>query len=184
MHREINPGAFYYGFPVILLSTSDKANHTNITPISSSWSLGKNIVIGLVLGGKALENLKSTGEAVINLVPENLIDNISRIEKLSGKTTPNKFEIAGLTPQESIKVAPKRVLECSLQAEVKVSHITERTEENYAIVEFTVVEFHGQDDVLFDKDRIDPTKWKPLIYNFRHYQGLTETKGKNFKAYS
>ena len=56
MHREINPGAFYYGFPVILLSTSDKANHTNITPISSSWSLGKNIVIGLVLGGKALES--------------------------------------------------------------------------------------------------------------------------------
>ena len=85
MHREINPGAFYYGFPVILLSTADKANHTNITPISSSWSLGKNIVIGLVLGGKALENLKSTGEAVINLVPENLIDNISRIENFQGK---------------------------------------------------------------------------------------------------
>lgn len=45
MHREINPGAFYYGFPVILLSTADKANHTNITPISSSWSLGKILLL-------------------------------------------------------------------------------------------------------------------------------------------
>ena len=100
------------------------------------------------------------------------------------KNFQGKQHQTSLKLQESTTVAPKRVLECPLQAEVKVSHITERTEENYAIVEFTVVAFHGQDDVLFDKDRIDPTKWKPLIYNFRHYQGLTETKGKNFKAYS
>ena len=76
---------------------------------------------------------------MINLVPRIMII-LAVLKNFQGKQH-QKFEIAGLTPQESTTVAPKRVLECPLQAEVKVSHITERTEENYAIVEFTVVAF-------------------------------------------
>jgi hypothetical protein len=29
---------------------------------------------------------------------------------------------------------------------------------------------------------IDPEKWQPLIYNFRHYFGLGEELGKTFRA--
>lgn len=184
MHKQINPGAFYYGFPVILLSTADEQGKTNITPISSSWSLGDNVVIGLMMSSKAFENIQATGEVVLNIVPETLIEQIGRIEKLSGKTTANKFEIAGLTPQNAVSVKPQRVKECPLQAEAKVVNISERPDGNYAIIELKIQQFHGEPDILFDEDKIDPTKWKPLIYNFRHYHGLTESKGKNFKAYS
>ena len=57
MHQTIHPKSFYYGFPVILLTTCDAAAATNITPISSSRCLGNNLVIGLSPHSKALETL-------------------------------------------------------------------------------------------------------------------------------
>jgi hypothetical protein len=29
---------------------------------------------------------------------------------------------------------------------------------------------------------VDPARWQPLIYNFRHYYGLGEELGKTFRA--
>jgi hypothetical protein len=29
---------------------------------------------------------------------------------------------------------------------------------------------------------VDPSRWNPLIYNFRHYFGLGEHLGKTFKS--
>ena len=55
MHKQVHPKSLYWGNTVILLSTIDDTDTTNITPISSSWSLSNNIVIGLSLNSKAIE---------------------------------------------------------------------------------------------------------------------------------
>lgn len=85
MHKAINPQMFYYGFPVVLLTTCDQANHTNITPISSSWCLGHNVVIGLGTQGKAFENLLVCPEAVLNLPDESLWQKVEKIAPLTAK---------------------------------------------------------------------------------------------------
>lgn len=63
---------------------------------------------------------------------------------------------------------------------MRVTHISER--EGYAIIELKIEQVHADENLLFTDNKIDPQKWKPLIYNFRHYQGLTEMLGKNFRC--
>ncbi|BFU60280.1 MULTISPECIES: flavin reductase family protein [Rodentibacter] len=183
MHKTIPHGAFYYGTSIFLLSTIDKEGNTNISPLSSSFSLLDNIVIGIYKQSKGFANLLETPEAVINFLPETLAPTLDKIEKLSGHHIQNKFEIAGLTPQTSTLVKPLRILESPLQAEVSVAKISDLSDSGFALIEFKIKTVHANEDILFDETRIDPNKWKPLIYNFRHYYGLTESKGKNFKAY-
>ena len=36
--------------------------------------------------------------------------------------------------------------------------------------------------LIIKENHIDPEKWNPLIYNFRHYFGLGKELGKTFKA--
>jgi hypothetical protein len=39
-----------------------------------------------------------------------------------------------------------------------------------------------REDFVLKKNYIDPEKWQPLIYNFRHYFGLGEDLGRTFRA--
>lgn len=41
---------------------------------------------------------------------------------------------------------------------------------------------HVDATLVVKEKHIDPTQWKPLIYNFRHYYGLGQALGKTFKA--
>jgi len=53
---------------------------------------------------------------------------------------------------------------------------------NVAAVEVRVLKVHADERLIVDGKHIDPTKWNPLIYNFRHYYGLGSELGKTFKA--
>lgn len=192
MHQAIDPQMFYYGFPVILLTTCDKYGKTNISPISSSWCLGNNIVLGISTQGKAFENLLACPEAVLNLPSEQMWQQVEAIADLTGKENmpdykqgiyqfcDDKFSRGNFTEQASSLIQPSRILECPLQAEMVLEKINERA--GYAIIELKIVQVHAQAELLLVENKIDPKKWKPLIYNFRHYQGLTEMLGKNFRC--
>lgn len=192
MHQSIKTQMFYYGFPVVLLNTCDKDGKPNITPISSSWCLGDNLVIGVNMQNQAFDNLKACPEAVLNLADDSLWQKVEAIAPFTGKAevpaskqafyqfSDDKFSLGQFTPQPSLKVKPPRLAECPLQAEAVVEQITERA--GYAIIELKIVQLHAQSDLLADNEKIDPTKWKPLIYNFRHYHALTDTIGKNFRC--
>lgn len=192
MHQAIDPQMFYYGFPVILLTTCDKQGKANISPISSSWCLGKNIVLGISTQGKAFENLLICPEAVLNLPSEQMWQQVEAIADLTGKENipdfkqgiyqfcDDKFNRGNFTAQASSHIQPPRILECPLQAEMVLEKINERA--GYAIIELKIVQVHAQTELLLTENKIDPQKWKPLIYNFRHYQGLTEMLGKNFRC--
>lgn len=191
MHQQIQPQMFYFGFPVILLTTIDGQGKTNITPISSSWCLGKNVVIGLGTQGKAFENLQTCTEAVLNLPAHTQWQQVEKIANVTAKSPvpenppgytfcEDKFSLGGFTPAASNLVQPMRILDCPISAECRVSQISER--EGYAIVEMQILTVHAKPELIFDGQKINPEKWQPLIYNFRHYHGLGECLGKNFRA--
>lgn len=192
-HKAIQPNMLYYGFPVILLTSCDKSGKSNITPISSSWCLNGNIVIGLSTESKAFDNLKVCPEAVLNLPDENLWQNVEAIAAVTAKYpipsfkqglyqfNEDKFHLGNFTAQLSQQVKPARIKECPLQIETTVLEIMERAN-SYSIIVLQVQQVHADERILFGENKIDPTCWKPLIYNFRHYQGLTPMKGKNFRA--
>ncbi|WP_272039200.1 flavin reductase family protein [Paenibacillus sp. JJ-100] len=196
VHETINPSILYYGTPVIILSTLNKDGSTNLSPLSSSWALGDCLVLGIGTQGRAYENLCHHPECVINLPDESMwgkvetlgrttgISPVPEIKKRMGYTfCQDKFKAAGLTPQSSLQVAPDKIAECPLQIEASVQHI--RTPEHtpfMAIVEVKAVKVHAHTHLISEVNKIDPEQWQPLIYNFRHYFGLGERQGENFRA--
>ncbi len=192
MTKLIDPKAMYWGSTVVLLSTVNTQGETNITPISSSWSLGKSVVIGLSLSGKALENLENNGEAVLNVASSELVDKVEKIARFTGKFpvppdkesggflfSADKFAIGEFTREPALDVRPARIKECHLQVECRVQEIRRR--EGFAIVELQAIHLHADEFILKNSERIDASRWYPLIYNFRSYHGITGSLGKNFK---
>jgi flavin reductase (DIM6/NTAB) family NADH-FMN oxidoreductase RutF len=51
-----------------------------------------------------------------------------------------------------------------------------------AAVEIEVMRVHVRRDFIQQGSYVDPSRWQPLIYNFRHYYGLGEELGKTFRA--
>jgi len=194
-HISIQPKILYYGTSVVLLSTLNEDETTNITPMSSSWALGNCIVLGLGLGGKAIENLERHPECVVNLPNPAMWQQVEALAPLTGKNPvpeykraqfryeKDKFKAAGLTPLRSEVVKPDRIAECPLQIEGKVQQIRvpEHTPD-FAIVEVQAVQVHAHVEIILDDHHINPQVWSPLIYNFRHYFGLGQELGKSFRA--
>lgn len=195
-HQQIEPKILYYGTPVVLLTTLNEDGTTNISPISSSWALGDVIVMGVGPGGKALENSHRHPECVLNLPDVSMWEAVERLAPLTGKKNvpeyklkqgfrfeKDKFKSSGLTPVESMHVTPQSIKECPIQIETDVMNIKETDYDiPFAIIEVEKKMVKADPDIILDDHYIDPAKWHPLIYNFRHYFGLGEERGRTFKA--
>ncbi|SFD39392.1 NADH-FMN oxidoreductase RutF, flavin reductase (DIM6/NTAB) family [Bacillus sp. OV194] len=193
---SITPKILYYGTSVVLLTTLNEDRTVNISPISSSWALGNCILLGIGLGGKAIENLERTPECVLNIPDASLWEQVERLAPYTGKDPvppykqelgftykKDKFTEAGFTSTSSISVQPERIAECPLQIEAEVKQI--RIPEYspfFAIVETQAVSVHAHTDIIKGENHIDPAKWNPLIYNFRHYFSLGEELGKTYRS--
>ncbi|EJW19554.1 hypothetical protein PAV_1c05350 [Paenibacillus alvei DSM 29] len=134
--KHIQPKILYYGTPVILLSTLNEDGTVNISPLSSSWALGKCVVLGIGLESKAIENLQRHQECVINVPSPDLWGNVEKLAPYTGKQQvpewklpvgfsyyKDKYEAGELTPIESFAVQPTRIVECPIQIEARVRHI-------------------------------------------------------------
>lgn len=192
----INPKILYFGTPVVLINTLNEDDTVNISPISSSWALGNCLILGIGLGGKAIENLQRHPECVINVPSPSLWENVERLAPYTGQNpvpaekkklgftyNKEKYDVSGLTPAQSISVKPTRIIECPIQIEASVKQIRiPDYSPDFAIVETQSIHVHAHKEIIIDENHIDPTKWSPLIYNFRHYFGLGEQLGKTFRS--
>ncbi|WP_084165404.1 flavin reductase family protein [Paenibacillus massiliensis] len=195
-HVSIQPNILYYGMPILLLSTSNEDGSTNLSPLSSSWALGDCIVLGMGIQGQAYANIMRLPQCVINLPEAGSWEQVEQIASYTGmnpvpeakqqlgfRYRKDKFSAGGWTPQTSAQVGPMRVAECPLQLEAEVHHIRVPEHTPYmAIVEVKVVHVHAHPHILQADHKIDPLKWQPLIYNFRHYFGLGDQKGASYRA--
>jgi len=188
--KSFLPTMFYYGFPVVLLTTTNKDGNADVTPISSTFTLGANAVIALVKLNKAYHNVMEVPEVVFNLPTAAMWEKVEAIapytaqnpvppQKMGKYTyTDDKFSIGGFTQLPSEKVRPPRIAECPIQAEAKVKNVNDR--DAYVLVELEFVQVHAEDHLVMEGNKINPLEWEPLIYNFKHYYGLGEHKGLNF----
>ena len=79
--------------------------------------------------------------------------------------------------------------ECPVQMEAvtrKIHHLEGDSRLNKlgggSAVEVEILRVHARRDFVLQGDYIDPGKWQPLIYNFRHYFGLGRELGNTFRA--
>jgi flavin reductase (DIM6/NTAB) family NADH-FMN oxidoreductase RutF len=195
-HIEIEPSILYFGTPVVLISTSNEDGTANLAPMSSAWALGYTVVLGLGAQGKTIENIRRERECVINLPSSRLWRHVERLAPLTGRDPvpehkagsfryePKKFEAAEFTPQKSVVVSAPRVRECPLQLEAEVHAIGPIGADGTAVsVEAEVVRVHAHPEIVVaGTHHVDPRRWQPLFYVFRHYFGTGEELGKTFRA--
>jgi flavin reductase (DIM6/NTAB) family NADH-FMN oxidoreductase RutF len=154
--------------------------------MSSAWWLGHRCVLGLAAASRTTENLRRSGECVLNLPSESLVDNVDRIARTTGsdpvpdgkrrrgyRHVPDKFAEAGLTPTKADLVRPPRVAECPVQMEATLHEVHPVGPRGSAFaLEVAVERVHADQDILAGPDRIDPDAWRPLIMSFQQFYGL------------
>lgn len=110
-----------------------------------------------------LNNVRDQGEFVVNIVSEATAEEMN----LTSTEFPpeiDEFQVAGLTPVPSVAVAPPRVGESRVHFECRTVQILNFGDVPGAgsVVIGRIVHAHVDDDVLFDGDKVDVTKLKPI----------------------
>lgn len=195
MYVTIEPSILYFGTPVVLLTTENPDGTWNLAPMSSAWALGQVVVLGVGTGGQTAANLTERPDMVINLPSPQMWPAVERLAPLTGRNPvpegkraqfryePAKFAAAGLASIPSDLVGPPRVAGCPLQLEASAVRVQPDTKGDFVIVEASVLRVHAASDIVVPgTSHVDTTRWGPLIYNFRHYFGLSSRLGKTFRA--
>jgi flavin reductase (DIM6/NTAB) family NADH-FMN oxidoreductase RutF len=199
--RAIEPKILYFGTPVALISSLNEDGSTNLAPMSSFWTLGWTLMLGLLDETKTAENMERHAECVVNVPSPDMWPAVEKLAPLTAKNpvpqlktsqfrfVADKFDAAGLSPLASEIVQPARVAECPVHMEAKVNRMQrmngERLEQlgGGVAAEVEIIRVHVAEEFVLGENYIDPHKWSPLIYNFRHYFRLAENElGKTFRA--
>ena len=195
MHVTVDPAILYLGTPVVLVSSLNEDGTPNLAPMSSAWWLGRSCMLGFGARSKTPQNILRTGECVLNLPSVAQVAAVDRLARTTGSNPvpphkvamgyrheADKLGLAELTGIASDLVAPPRVRECPVQLEA-VLESTHRLAESdpdrrgHLIgIEVRVVRVHVEESIVMagTRDRIDPTKWRPLIMSFCQFFGLGE----------
>src|ERR1700744_5773055 len=199
--KSIAPKILYFGTPVALISSMNEDGTPNLAPMSSFWALGWTMVLGISCESQTILNLKQRPDCVVNLPSPDLWRQVECLAPLTARSPipedkdprfrfeRDKFAAAGLTPLDSEQVAAPRVQEGPAQLEARVRGIFQLPGAGglplpggAAAVEVEIVRVHVRQDLILGEPHVDPAKWQPLIYNFRHYFGLGAELGKTFRA--
>lgn len=199
--RTIEPKILYFGTPVALISSLNEDDTTNLAPISSFWALGWTLMLGLLDETKTADNLSRHKECVVNIPSPEMWECVEKLAPLTGKNPvpaikakqfrfeKNKFKAAGLTPLPSELVKPARAQECPIHMEATVHRLHPMEGQKLiglgggVAAEVEILRVHVDEQFIKKERYIDPAKWSPLLYNFRHYFRLAEAElGKTFRA--
>jgi flavin reductase (DIM6/NTAB) family NADH-FMN oxidoreductase RutF len=199
--RTIEPKILYFGTPVALITSLNEDGTMNLAPMSSFWALGWTLMLGLLDETKTAENLARHPECVINIPSPEMWTQVEKLAPLTGKSPvpsikakqfrfeKHKFETAGLTSLPSEVIKPSRAAECPIQMEARVRRLHQMSGQKLeelgggVAAEVEILRVHANEEFIAGDNYIDPAKWSPLIYNFRHYFRLAEKElGKTFRA--
>lgn len=154
--------------PICFASTVSAEGQPNLSPFSFFNVFGSNPATLIFSPSRrvrdntikhTLENVKATGEVVINVVNYNIVQQTS-LASCEYPREVNEFEKSGLTPIPSEFVKPARVKESPVQIECKVREIIETGDGGGAgnLVICDVLCMHIDDSILDTDGKIDPHK--------------------------
>ena len=153
--------------PIAWVSTISRDGILNLAPFSFFNVFGsKPPIVAFAPGNKAdgspkdtAQNIIDTEEFVINIVPESLAQEMVN-SSLSIESDESEFELTGLTPTDSKRVAPPRVLEAPAALECKLYEVKEIGSNRMIIG--TVLSVYANDELFddgsayFHQERYDP----------------------------
>jgi len=154
--------------PVVLISSISKDGIRNVAPWSNVTPILRlldEIVIASWLKRDTLENIRQTGEFVINVPSVEMIEAV----KISSRNYPShvdEFEEANLSPHPSAKVIPPGIEGCIAWIECTLSE--EIIRDKFSLVIGKVVHLEVNDSFVDQSGSLDLEKAKPLSVLLGH----------------
>ncbi len=157
--------------PIGWISSISKEGAINLAPFSFFNAVGEDpphVMFSTVRPNNTnkdtLNNVLETGEFVVNLVTEELVEKMN-LTSASVPPDQNEFELAQLTPAPSLIIKAPRVLESPVAMECKVVHhysLEDHQHGGATIVIGRVVMFHIDETILSDNYRINMDVYRPV----------------------
>jgi flavin reductase (DIM6/NTAB) family NADH-FMN oxidoreductase RutF len=107
---------------VALITTCSKEGKPNVASFSFIMPISfepKYVGFSIAPGRHSFSNLKQVPEFVLNLVPKQMLEKVKICGSFSGRYK-DKFKLANLEIEPSIRVRPPRIKDCPIQLECKV----------------------------------------------------------------
>ena len=154
--------------PIAFVSTLSETGERNLAPYSFFNVFSSNPPTLIFSSNRrvsdnttkdTLQNIKDTGELVINVVSYPIVRQMA-ITSIQYPSSVDEFQKSGLTPVDSLHVGPCRVKESPVQLECRLKEIITLGEQGGAghLVICDVLHIHLDENILDDNGRINPHK--------------------------
>ena len=148
--------------PVVLISTISEGGIRNAAPWGCVMPILRpldEILIASWLKRDTLENIRDTGEFVVNVPRSDMVKEV----EICAKSFPpelDEFEEASLLPRPSVKVTPPGIEGCVAWMECVL--VEEILREKYSLIIGRVVHLEGNDEFFDDEGGMDFDVAKPM----------------------
>ena len=149
--------------PVAFISSISKSRIRNIAPYSCIMPVLRPLDLICLASARrrdTLDNIKDTGQFVVNLVGTDFSDKVIPTARFS-KPEEDEFELAGLSEKPSCLVEPPGILGAYAWMECELADCHEG--ESYTLVMGKVLRLEVDDAVLTPDKGLDIKKAKPLM---------------------
>lgn len=157
--------------PIAWVATIDENGIDNLAPFSFFNIVSEDpphLMFSTVRTGNknkdTLNNILANQQFVVNLVTEDVVEQMNTTSQ-SVAPNINEFEIANVTPIESIYIKPKRVKESLVQFECEMVHhyfIENHQNGGACIIIGKIITMHIDDTILMENHKINIEKYKPV----------------------
>jgi flavin reductase (DIM6/NTAB) family NADH-FMN oxidoreductase RutF len=157
--------------PIGWISTIDENGKNNLAPFSFFNAVGEDpphVMFSTVRTGNknkdTLNNVLANKQFVVNLVTEETVEQMN-ITSQSVASDVDEFELAALTPIDSVFIKPKRVKESYVHFECEMVHhyfLEDHKNGGACIVIGKILTMHVADEILMEGNRINLEKYKPV----------------------
>ena len=157
--------------PIAWVATVDENGIDNLAPFSFFNVVSEDpphIMFSTVRTGNknkdTLNNILANQQFVVNLVTEEVVAQMNTTAQ-SVAADVNEFELANVTPIESIYIKPKRVKESVVQFECEMVHhyfIEKHQNGGACIIIGKIITMHIDDSILMENHKINLEKYKPV----------------------
>ncbi len=157
--------------PIAWVATIDENGIDNLAPFSFFNVVSDDpphIMFSTVRTGNknkdTLNNILANQQFVVNLVTEDVVEQMNSTSQ-SVAPNINEFELANVTPLDSIFIKPKRVKESLVQFECEMVHhyfIEKHQNGGACIIIGKIITMHIDDSILMENHKIDLEKYQPV----------------------
>jgi flavin reductase (DIM6/NTAB) family NADH-FMN oxidoreductase RutF len=163
--------------PVVLVSCGhgEQANIIAIAWTGIVCSSPPQVGIGVQPRRYSHGLIQATGEFVVNVPSEELLDEVEYCGFASGRDV-DKFAVRWLTPAPGSAVQTPIIVECPINLECRVSHTLSLGSHDLFVGEVVAVQI--SEEVLDERGRVDNSKLKPILFTGDEYWGLGSFLGR------